>query len=118
MASFIRLVQGLMIVREYTDKFEDLYKYVKDIYPEIKIEKFKEGLHIILRCKLNLYTRTTFKGWVEKAMEQEKLEKELEQTMKVRVSRSKFYEQPGKGIESEKSQYHPYSKVKNKIGEK
>ena len=32
-ASFIRLMQGLMTIKEYVDKFEDLYKYAKDIYP-------------------------------------------------------------------------------------
>ena len=69
-----------MTVREYIDKFEDLYKYARDIYPieERKSEKFKEGLHISLRGKLNLYTRTTFWGWVEKVMEQEKFDKEFE----------------------------------------
>ena len=76
---FIDLMQGSMTVREYVDKFEDLYKYAKDIYPteERKSEKFKEGLHISLRGKLNLYAGTTFRGWVEKAMEQEKLDKEF-----------------------------------------
>ena len=87
-----------MIVKEYVDKFEDLCRYAKDIYPteEMKIEKFKEGLHIILRYKLNLYIVTTFKGQVEKVMEQEKLEKELKQTVKARSSRSESYEQPEK----------------------
>ena len=58
-------------MREYVDKFEDLYKYAKDIYPtkERKSEKFKESLHISLRGKLNLYAGTTFRGWVKKAME-------------------------------------------------
>ena len=69
-----------MMVREYMDKFEDLYKYTKDIYltEEKKSEKFWEGLHISLRGKLNLYTGTTFQGWVEKAMKLEKLDKEFE----------------------------------------
>ena len=69
-----------MTVRKYIDKFEDLYKYSKNIYPteEKKSKKFWEGLHISLRGKLNLYAGTTFQGWVEKAMEQEKLDKELE----------------------------------------
>ena len=51
-----------MIMREYIDKFEDLYKYTKDIYPieEKKSEKFREELYISLRGKLNLYARTTF----------------------------------------------------------
>ena len=35
-------MQGSMTVREYTDKFEDLYKYAKDVYPteKMKSEKF------------------------------------------------------------------------------
>ena len=45
---------------------------------ERKSEKFQEGLHISLRGKLNLYTGTIFRSWVEKAMEQEKLDKEFE----------------------------------------
>ena len=42
LASFISLIQGSMIVREYVDKFKDLCKYAKDIYPteEKKGEKF------------------------------------------------------------------------------
>ena len=57
-----------------------LYQYAKDMYPteEKNDEKFRDGLHIILRSKLNLYTGNTFRGWVEKAMEQEKLKQELE----------------------------------------
>ena len=31
LVTFINLVQGLMTVTEYIDKFEDLYKYTKDI---------------------------------------------------------------------------------------
>ena len=71
-----------MTVREYTDKFEDLYKYTKNMYPteEMKSEKFRDGLNISLRGKLNLYAGTTFRGWVEKAMEQERLDEELEET--------------------------------------
>ena len=33
LALFISLKQGSMTVREYVDKFEDLYKYARDIYP-------------------------------------------------------------------------------------
>ena len=32
-ASFVNLIQGSMTVREYTDNFEDLYQYAKDVYP-------------------------------------------------------------------------------------
>ena len=60
-----------MYVREYTDKFEDLYQNAKDMYPseEAKSDKFWDGLHISLRGKLNLYAGITFRGWVEKAIE-------------------------------------------------
>ena len=69
-----------MLVREYTDKFEDLYKYTKDVYPieQLKNEKFMDGLYVSLRGKLNLYVNNTFKGWVEKVIEHERLDNELE----------------------------------------
>ena len=62
LAAFINLTQGMIAVREYMDKFEDLYKHAKEIYPteEKKSEKFREGLHVSLRGKLNLYAGTTF----------------------------------------------------------
>ena len=69
-----------MTVREYIDKFKDLYQYAKDIYPteEMRSEKFRYRLNVSLWGKLNLYTGTTFRGWVEKAIKQERLDKELE----------------------------------------
>ena len=75
-----------MTVREYTDKYENLYKYAKDVYPteEMKNEKFRDGLHISLRGKLNLYDGKSFRGWVKKAMEQERLDKELETVSRVK----------------------------------
>ena len=62
------------------------------MYPteESRIYKFLDGLHISLRGKLNLYAGTTFRGWVEKAMERERLDKELES-----VTRAKPYQQEG-----------------------
>ena len=69
-ASFIKLVKGLMTIREYVDKFEDSYKYAKNIYStqKKKSKKIKQGLLIILRCKLNLYIGT-FRSRVEKTMD-------------------------------------------------
>ena len=69
-AAFVSLTQGSMSVRDYGDKFEELYLYAKEMYPteEVKIDKFRDGLHVSLRGKLNLYAGTTFRGWVEKAM--------------------------------------------------
>ena len=34
----MNMVQGSMIVKEYTDKFENLYKYGKDVYPTEELE--------------------------------------------------------------------------------
>ena len=60
-----------MLVREYMNKFEELYQYARDIYPteEAKSDNFWDGLHVSLQGKLNLYVGTTFRGWVKKAME-------------------------------------------------
>ena len=70
-----------MTVREYTDKFKDLYQYAKNIYPteEMRSEKFRDGLHVSLYEKLDLYAGITFRGWIEKAMEQERLNSELKE---------------------------------------
>ena len=70
-AAFVNLTQGSMSIRDYADKFEELYQYNKEMYPteEAKVDKFRDRLHISLRGKLNLYAGTTFRGWVEKAME-------------------------------------------------
>ena len=76
------------------------------MYPmeEKEGEKFRDGLHIILRSKLNLYSCTIFRGWMEKAMDQEKLEQELEQTMKVIVIAQSESQGPSwKKIENERS---------------
>ena len=107
-----------MFVRDYTDKFEELYHYAKDMYPteEAKIDKFRDGLHVSLRGKLNLYAGTTFRGWVEKAMEQD-LDKELES-----ASRSKPYQQEGssrqpwRGSQSRRSRFAPYSRSNVRSG--
>ena len=63
-ASFVNLVQGLMTIREYTDKFEDLYRYAKNVYPteEMKSDKFRDGLNVSLCGKLNLYAGIIFRG--------------------------------------------------------
>ncbi|XP_050233185.1 uncharacterized protein LOC126681675 [Mercurialis annua] len=66
---FIALKQGSMTMWEYIDKFEELYK-------------FKEGLQNVLKNELSLYEGTHFRGWVEKAIEKEKLREELEQESK------------------------------------
>ena len=81
-ATFVNLTQGSLSVRDYADAFEELYHYAKDMYPteEAKIDKFRGGLHVSLKGKLNLYAGSTFRGWVEKAMAQERLDEELEET--------------------------------------
>ena len=58
----MNLTQGSISVWEYTDKFEELYQYTKNIYPieEVKSDKFKDGLHVSLRGKFNLYAGMNF----------------------------------------------------------
>ena len=43
----------------------------------MRSEKFRDGLYVSLYRKLNMYVGTTFRGWVKKDMEEEKLNKEL-----------------------------------------
>ena len=47
----MNLTQGLLSIRDYIDKFEELYHYTKDMYPteEAKIDKFRDGLYVSLR---------------------------------------------------------------------
>ncbi|XP_055960122.1 uncharacterized protein LOC130014968 [Mercurialis annua] len=81
---FIALKQGSMTVREYIDRFEELYKFSSEIFPTEapKCYKFKEGLQTVLKNELSLYEGTQFRGWVEKAIEKEKLKEGLEQESK------------------------------------
>ena len=84
---FIALKQGSMTVREYVDRFEDLYKYASDIFPTEaqKCYRFKEGLQTVLKNELSLYEGQHFRGWVEKAIEKEKLKEEIEQEGKFKA---------------------------------
>ena len=108
-----------MSVRDYTDKFEELYHYTKDMYPteEARIDKFRDGLHISLREKLNLYAGIIFRGWVEKAIEQERLDKELES-----LTKAKSYQhegssrQPWRGSNSRRTRFAPYSRSNVRSG--
>ena len=82
------------------------------MYPteEAKSEKFRDGLHMYLRKKLNLYTGTTFRGWVEKAMEQERLDKELESATKIKPYQQEgSARQPWRVSHSQRSRFNPYS---------
>ena len=76
--AFFRLEQGGMTVREYIDKFEDLYRFVADMLPseEYKYDQFLSGLHVTIRSGLASFEGTTYRSLVEKAMEVEKLKKE------------------------------------------
>ena len=58
------------------DKFEELYKFATDIFPteEQKCRRFKKGLRVEIRDGLSLYEGTQFRGWVEKAIEKERLQ--------------------------------------------
>ena len=84
---FIALKQGSMSMREYVDRFEDLYKYTSNIFSTEaqKCYIFKEGLQRVLKNELLLYEGQHFRGWVEKAIEKEKLREEIEQEGKFKA---------------------------------
>ena len=76
-----------MTVREYIDRFEDLYKYAYDIFPTEaqKCYRFKEGLQTVLKNELSLYEGQHFRGWVKKAIKKEKLREKIEQEGKFKA---------------------------------
>ena len=76
-----------MTVREYIDRFEDLYKYAFYIFPNEaqKCYRFKEGLQTVVKNELSLYEGQHFRGWVEKEIEKEKLREEIEQEGKFKA---------------------------------
>ena len=53
-----------MSVREYVDRFEDLYKYASDIFlaEAQKCYRFKEGLQTVLKNELSLYEGQHFRA--------------------------------------------------------
>ena len=77
-----------MIVREYVNRFENLYKYASDIFlTEVqKCYRFKESLQTVLKNELSLYEGQHFRGWVEKTIEKKKLREEIEQEGKFKAS--------------------------------
>ena len=66
-----------MAVREYIDKFEDLYRFMADMLPseENKYNRFLSGLHVTIWFGLVSFEGTTYRSLVEKALEVEKLKK-------------------------------------------
>ena len=65
-----------MTVREYIDKFEDLYRFVADMLPseENKYDQFLSGLHVTIRSSLASFEGTTYRSLVEKALEVKRTE--------------------------------------------
>ena len=76
---FIISKQGAITVREHDDRFKKFYKYASNIFSTEtqKCYRFKEGSWIVLKNELSLYEGQHFKGWVEKAIEKEKLREEI-----------------------------------------
>ena len=60
-----------MTVREYIDKFEDLYRFVANMLPfeENKYDQFLSGLYVTIRLGLASFKGTTNRSLVEKALE-------------------------------------------------
>lgn len=60
--AFFKLTQGSLSVREYADRFEDLYRFVADIMPskEIKCDRFRSGLQACMRTGIAWYEGNNF----------------------------------------------------------
>ncbi|XP_065868428.1 uncharacterized protein [Euphorbia lathyris] len=93
---FFNLKQRTMVMKEYVDKFDDLYRYASQWFPteEVKCERFKDGLSAFYQNELSLYEGVHYRGWVEKALQKEKLKGKLEsetsQKQSEEFGRSKF----------------------------
>ncbi|XP_021620619.1 uncharacterized protein LOC110620968 [Manihot esculenta] len=93
--AFFRLFQGNLSIREYVDKFEDLYYFVSDILPseEAKCDRFRQGLHVNIRSSMTWFRGNNFRKLVEATLNVENVkqeEKEYEQRMKQQVTRLQF----------------------------
>ncbi|KAG8651807.1 hypothetical protein MANES_06G025101v8 [Manihot esculenta] len=73
--AFFRLFQGSLSLREYIDKFEDVYCFVSDmlLYEEAKCDRFRQGLHVNIRSSMTWSRGNNFRELQE--------EKEYEQKM-------------------------------------
>ena len=67
-----------MSVKEYADRFEDLYRFVSEIMPseEIKCDRFRSGLKAHMKTGIALYEGNNFRELVQKALAFEKAKKE------------------------------------------
>ena len=82
----------------------------------MKSEKFWDGLHISLCGKLNLYAGTSFRGSFEKAMEQERLDRELETVSRANSQRHDWSCKQSWRSGNKKSRFFPYSRNNMMIG--
>ncbi|KAF2292185.1 hypothetical protein GH714_015118 [Hevea brasiliensis] len=55
--AFFRLFQGSLSVREYVDRFKDIYGFVLNILPskEAKCDRFRQGLHVGIRSSMTWF---------------------------------------------------------------
>ena len=76
--AFFNLTQGSMSVKEYADRFEDLYRFVSEIMPseEIKCDRFRSGLKAHMKTGIAWYEGNNFRELVQKTLAFEKARKE------------------------------------------
>ena len=94
-----------MSIREYVDKFDDLYRFAIDKYPTEaeKCEHFRNNLSTRYRSELQFLTSTQYSLWVGKALEKEKFIQELAAEEASRASTS------SRAVELLFSQHSPQS---------
>ena len=69
------MTQGDQSVKDYVAQFDDLYRFVRNLFPinELKIERFKQGLSLGIQSRISLFSFTTYRSWVDTALHAEQL---------------------------------------------
>ena len=76
--AFFSLTQGSLSVKEYADRFEDLYHFISEIIPseEIKCDKFRSGIKAYMKTGIARYEGNNFRELIHKTLTFEKERKE------------------------------------------
>ena len=96
------MTQGSMSVKEYADRFKDLYRFVLEIMPseEIKCDRFRSGLKAHMKTGIALYEGNNFRELVQKALAFEKAKKE---EMELEHKNKKFISSSSQDVSNKKA---------------
>ena len=76
--AFFSFTQGSQSVKEYVNRFEDLYRFISEIIPleEIKCNEIRSGLKAYIKTGIAWYEGNNFREVVRKTLVFEKARKE------------------------------------------